>query len=196
MPQGDSPKYLLCNDPGTATWSWVIVTVPEGEIVDSGTMPKLMEGVSADNLQWWIFHCEQYFTDIVAKMGAKGRKQADFHVGFERYQTRGHASVNNEKINLLIGAYLSVAAKYGAAKYHPVMPSSWKTRWNNVGKKAGADKDPWYALVANASPLLTSVHRKDAYALSLYLLDKEFGQAHIEGYFYEAALPKKKPRKV
>ena len=196
MPDGDRPSFLLCNDPGTATWSWVLVTVPEGKVVDSGTMPKLVEGVSADNLQWWVFHCEQFFSEIAGKIVTKGKNQAVFHVGFERYQTRGHASVNNEKINLLIGAYLSVAARYGAAKYHPVMPSSWKTRWNNVGKRVGAEKDPWYALVSSASPLLTSVHRKDAYALSLYLLDKEFGQGHIEGYFSAPKPAKKKPRSV
>lgn len=152
---------ILSIDPGSANFAWSLVD--HRRIIDNGMTQVRASDITAEVITATSSVIFGLVTDAV-KRGAK-------RVIWERYQTRGSASKNNETVNLVIGQLASLALSAGLELLDPVPPPLWKGWWNRL--KLG--KDPWYAALSEAVPgsQAKTVHMKDAIGIGYWALAQE-----------------------
>lgn len=154
-------KMILAFDPGSVNFAWAVMD-RDGNVVDSGMLPVRMQNVDPESL----LGCAAVLMGFLYEW--KGKVDV---IVWERYQTRGAGSKNNETVNLTIGMLVALALQNGMVLGSAVMPATWKNWW---ARKDG-EKGTWYDFFAEAIPgsKAKTVHRKDAAGIGVWFLSSK-----------------------
>lgn len=157
-------RHVLAMDPGSKNFAWAVVSRETGMPLKTGMLPVDLNRIDTIDIQGSV--------QVLAGMLGDNRDLCDTVV-WERYQTRGKASINNESVNLVIGAMASAAVAMDYRLGSAVMPSYWKGWWHRTMPDAG--KDPWLDFFSEAVPgaKAKTVHMKDACGIGYWFVKTE-----------------------
>ena len=157
-------NHVLAMDPGSKNFAWAVIDRKTGMPVKTGMLEVDLGKIDVIDLQGSM--------QVIAGMLGDLQHECDTVV-WERYQTRGKASMNNESVNLVIGGMVSMAMTMGYKLGNAVMPSYWKGWWHRTFKDEG--KDPWIPFFTKAvpGPKTKTVHMRDACGIGYWFVKTE-----------------------
>lgn len=154
---------ILSIDPGVQNYAFSLIT-NEPNIIFSGHLQSPIKSITQENFKSNI--C-LYKKDIRILL-KKANLNKDDIVVIERYQSRGHRTLQIELINIMLGIIIDklIVESYKKQQVYLITPATWKLFIKN---KYGTNN---MAKIINKKEL--SIHIKDTIGLATYIFEKKY----------------------